>query len=477
MFTDRVGVLANDFFVNLTDMRCNWVPVGDGIYEVRDRSTGAAKRLLTSPPRGGIRLFMITIINFIFDYSPGHALCIPIAAGLAGLTWGCDETPNDSPTLEVVREDRHDLPLAGITEEWAQHFAVGDLAFDAIFREPDGLGPLYIRQSCASCHADDGKGPGAVEKVAAVGPDGEALPSQDHLPFGHTLRPYVTAGATSPIGAPTAPNVATSRRLGPAVFGRGYIEAVADSEILAQEAAQATRTDGISGRANVVTWHAQANPESPFHAHQPGGTSIIGRFGLKARTATLDGFAAEALVGDMGITTPLYPEEPPNPDGLTDDAKPGVDAELPFVNALADYVRLLDIPVRADADPDGRTLFEAAACSVCHVPTLHTRADYPIAELADIDASIYSDLLLHDMGSDLADGVAEEAASGREWRTAPLIGIRHLGSYLHDGRAQTLREAVEAHGAADSESRASADAFSALSPQDQQVLIDFVQGL
>ena len=138
---------------------------------------------------------------------------------------------------------------------------------------------------------------------------------------------------------------------------------------------------------------------------------------------------ADALQNDMGITSPLRPDEFPNPDGLTDDAKPGIDVTADSVNLRADYVRTIAIPWRATPDAA-----RARRCSMrrgaarCHVPTLHTRADYPIAELADIDAPIYTDLLLHDMGDDLSDSLAdgEGVATPRTWRTAPLIGAAVL---------------------------------------------------
>ena len=116
---------------------------------------------------------------------------------------------------------------------------------------------------------------------------------------------------------------------------------------------------------------------------------------------------ADALQNDMGITSPLRPTEFPNPDGLTDDDKPGIDATADDVNLRADYVRTIAIPWRDAPDPAAAALFEQAQCSACHVPTLHTRADYPIAQLADIDAPIYTDMLLHDMGDGLSDSLAD----------------------------------------------------------------------
>src|SRR5205085_277600 len=116
-------------------------------------------------------------------------------------------------------------------------------------------------------------------------------------------------------------------------------------------------------------------------------------------------FTADAYQGDMGLTSPLRPTELPNPENLTDDRKPGIDLPLETINLTSDYVRLLAIPPRTAAP--GAELFERALCAACHVPSLKTRADYPIAALAGIDAPVYSDLLLHDLGDALADGLAE----------------------------------------------------------------------
>jgi CxxC motif-containing protein (DUF1111 family) len=255
------------------------------------------------------------------------------------------------------------------------------------------------------------------------------------------------------------------------------MEAVRDDEIERIEREQAARDDGVSGRINRVPYGAEPNPDQPFHAHDRAATGLIGRFGLKARIATIDEFTADAYQGDMGITSTLRPDEPPNPDGLTDDARPGPDVSAEVVNLTADYVRLLALPRREDGPPEGPELFERVGCASCHVPSLRTRSDYPIPQLAGIDVAVFTDFLVHDMGEGLADGIVEHGASGREWRTAPLIGLRHMPSYLHDGRASTLEEAIEAHGAEDAESRRAYEAFRALDEPARQMLVSYVSTL
>lgn len=390
-----------------------------------------------------------------------------------------NEAPADPlDGLELVGEDPTELPLPGLDSTWRARFNEGDAIFATPFRSAEGLGPLYIRSSCEACHRADSKGPGKVTKMVVVEADG-VTPAADQslLPFGHTERGQLVAPATTPIRAPADTSVKTSTRLGPAVFGRGYLEAIRDDEIERIEAEQAQRTDGVSGRIHRVPWRSEANPEQPFHRYGPGDAGLIGRFGVKARIATLDDFSADAFQGDMGMTSPLRPLELANPDGLADDAREGIDLDSETVNAAADYVRLIRMPSREAADPKAAALFEKAQCSICHVPSLRTRDDYPIAQLAGIDAPVYTDLLLHDMGVELADSLPEGDASGGEWRTAPLIGLRHLRSYLHDGRASTVEEAILLHRGTGSEANASVDAYEALSSGDRALLLDFVESL
>jgi CxxC motif-containing protein (DUF1111 family) len=367
-----------------------------------------------------------------------------------------------------------DVPINGLTHDDVMKFNDGDALFDLPFRPADGLGPLYIRSSCGECHQEGSRGPGIVQKMAMVEADGiTAAADQSALAWGHTVRANLAAGATTPISPPDVPNVKVTVRIGPPVFGRGYIEAVEDSEIMRVAAAQAARTDGIHGTIATAVYASVPNPDTTFGTYQQGQT-LIGRFGLKARIATLDDFAADAFQGDMGLTTPMRPTELANPDGLTDDQRPGIDLDINHIDEIAFYVRRIAIPVRAGLSERGQQLFDQLACSACHVPTLHTRADYPISQIANLDAPIYSDLLLHDMGAALADGQTDGGASSLQWRTAPLIGLRFARNYLHDGRAHSLTEAIHAH---DGEAHGAAQAFQALSPADQQTLIEFVQAL
>lgn len=368
-----------------------------------------------------------------------------------------------------------DVPIDGLPAADTKGFDDGDQLFGLAFRPADGLGPLFIRTSCAACHAEGGRGPGLVQKMAVVEADGiTTAADQSLLPHGHTIRQGLAASAATPITAPADPRVKTTIRVGPPVVGRGYMEAIADAEIERVAAEQAARTDGIHGTINRVTFTSQPNSDTTFHAHKPGDANLIGRFGLKARIATLDDFTADAYQGDMGMTTPMRPTEPPNPDGLTDDLRAGLDLNIGHVNRVAFYLRRIAIPRRVGLTDRGRALFDQAKCSVCHVPSLRTRKDYPIAVLADVDAPVFTDMLLHDLGPALADGMVDGGATSRQWRTAPLIGVRFFTTFLHDGRASTLLDAILAH---DGESKGSTDLFRALSDADREALLAYVGAL
>jgi len=369
--------------------------------------------------------------------------------------------------------------IDGVSKTDRDAFVANDALFGQALFPGDGLGPLYTRTSCVDCHKDGMRGPGLVQKMVAVDADG-VTPSADQslFPFGHTVHPLLAGGGKTPIDAPPpAPNIKVTIRIGPPILGRGYMEAITDAEIERVAAEQAARADAIHGRVNYVTYTSQPNPVTTVHTHQPGDR-VIGRFGLKARIASVDDFAADALQGDMGITSPLRPTEIPNPDGLTDDFKPGVDVTIDSVNARAAYVRMTAIPLRVDTGARGKQLFSDAKCDVCHVPSLKTRADYPIAQLANIDAPVFTDLLVHDLGDTLADGIVEGLAGPRDWRTAPLIGLRFIQhGFMHDGRAADIDAAITAHAGPGSEATESVTTYGALTEADKAALVAFVHSL
>ncbi|MFO0561959.1 MAG: di-heme oxidoredictase family protein [Polyangiales bacterium] len=339
-------------------------------------------------------------------------------------------------------------------------FDEGDALFERPFRASEGLGPVYIRASCAACHAGDGRGPGSVQRLAALDSNGDPLrDAMALLPFGSVVRPEFVAPATRGVIAPEDPRVFRSLRVGPAVFGRGWIEAVQESEVERLAMEQRAAGGAVHGRVARLM------------------DGRLGRFGVKSRVATLREFAADAFRGDMGLTSSLFATEVPNPDGLTDDAHPGIDLTDAQIDAVGFYVSAIAMPARMIPDPSASALFERAQCASCHAPSLATRADYPLAAIAGQRAEIYSDLLLHDMGKSLADGIAEAGAGPRDWRTAPLIGMRFSRTFLHDGRASTVDEAIRAHAGEGSEANDSVRAYEALSQSERDRLVAFVRGL
>ncbi len=408
-------------------------------------------------------------------------LCAMLGLGLALGACSSDGKPDAKAPPSDDGLDAFDVPIQGIDGDLLSAFNDGDLAFGTPVREADGLGPLYTRAACSACHEAALRGPGLVQKMAVVEADGVTpAADQSQLPFGHTVHPLTAGGGVTPITAPDDPGIKVSERIGPPLLGRGYVEAVTDAEILRVEGEQALRSDAIHGRANHVLYASEPSTEPELDSFQKGD-SVIGRFGLKARIATLGDFTADALQGDMGITSPMRPSEIPNPDSIIDDLKTGIDVTDLSVNRRAMYVRLLAIPKRK-LEPAGRALFDSALCSVCHAPSLKTRDDHPIALLSGIEAEIYSDLLLHRMGENLADGLPVDPdldgeAGSFDWRTAPLIGLRFDKSFLHDGRAKSVEEAIEMHGGSGSEANESIERFSALAADERADLVKFVEAL
>jgi CxxC motif-containing protein (DUF1111 family) len=287
--------------------------------------------------------------------------------------------------------------------------------------------------------------------------------------------PQIQNKAISGIGPEQLPiGVPMSRRLPPPVFGVGLIEAIPAEAILALADPDDLDHDGISGRPNWVAVHEYA-----------GAGTLLGRFGRKAQTATLLEQTVEAYHQDIGITSDFRPLE--NPHGYASipiaSVDPVADPEIPSatVHAVVHYLRALAPPAPGEMTPArerGRELFGSIGCAKCHVPTLRT-GGAPMAALSHRDVTLYSDLLLHDMGDDLADQRADGGASGREWRTTPLWGLRLMEAFLdgeaflmHDGRARSVEQAILLHGG---EAVAVRAAYSALSASDKAALLDFVR--
>ena len=252
-----------------------------------------------------------------------------------------------------------------------------------------------------------------------------------------------------------------SVRSAPQLVGLGLLEAIDETTIVNLADPTDLNNDGISGRINALN-----DPET--------GEIRLGRFGYKASKARLRHHIASALNTDMGITTSIYPTIDFKNTATSQEIN---DSEL---DLMYRYVALLALmPQRDFNDSDviaGKTLFTQANCVACHVETIQTSDYHPLTELRSQTIHPYTDLLLHDMGTGLADNMGEGLASGSEWRTAPLWNIGYTEyvsydeAYLHDGRARTLEEAILWHGG---EAEASKEAFRTMSASDRDKLITF----
>ena len=395
----------------------------------------------------------------------GRALLLLGLAAGAGCHELFTELPDDGDLL--------DAPLPGLTPEESAAFLRGDEQFGRNFSVGEGLGPIFNNVSCASCHSGDGRG----RPENALSRFGEP-PAMALSVGGPQLQDRAIPGAL-PETLPE--DMAVSLRLPPPVFGVGLIEAVADEDILFREDPSDADGDGISGRANRVIrpgWVDDA--EGPL-----GAPYAIGRFSRKAQVSTLLQQVTEAYHQDMGITSDFLPEENVNPlaGANTRSADRAPDPEVPesTVRAVLDYVRMLAPPRAAEVVGEltpGRALFQSVGCALCHTPVLRT-GPHRIEALAFQEAHLYSDLLLHDVGEGLADGRRDGDAGPREWRTAPLWGLRVMRDFLdgdafllHDGRARSVDEAILIHGG---EAQRAREAFQALSPEDRDALLRFVE--
>jgi CxxC motif-containing protein (DUF1111 family) len=274
-------------------------------------------------------------------------------------------------------------------------------------------------------------------------------------------------------------HVPVSVRLPPPVFGVGLIEAIPEASILANADPDDRNGDGVSGRPNWVSVNDYAE-------YFDGKTGLrLGRFGRKAGISNLLEQVVEAYHQDIGITSEFRPTENRNllssvPIEAVDRA---LDPEIPAATVLAvvHYIRALAPPAAGGETAsitEGRVVFKDIGCAQCHVPTLQTGSS-PIPALSGQPASLYSDLLLHDMGDALSDQRADGQASGREWKTPPLWGLRLIRQFLngeaflmHDGRARNVEEAILLHGG---EAKRARDAFSVLVNAQRNSLIDFVE--
>jgi CxxC motif-containing protein (DUF1111 family) len=381
-----------------------------------------------------------------------------------------------------------------------------------------GLGPTYNRPSCISCHPANGRGqPPATPDEAMHSmlvrlsiPGADAHGGPEHEPnYGDQLNEFGVPGVPGEgeaflqwqtrserladgqevelrwptIGfrnlshGPLHDKLLTSARVAPPIFGLGLLEAVPEATILALAKAQKAAGDGIAGEPNQV-WDAGRKRQA------------LGRFGWKANQPTTRQQIAGALAGDMGVTSDIMPA-PNCPPAQTACAtvKAKVGEKHPEITTedlddMALYHFVLAVPdARHQDDPkvrSGKTLFNAIGCATCHQPTLKTGAFPRLPALANQTIHPYTDLLLHDMGPELADGRPDYRANGQQWRTPPLWGIgltqkvNGHSNFLHDGRARSFLEAILWHGG---EGARASEAVRNMSAEEREALLAFLDSL
>lgn len=412
-------------------------------------------------------------------------------------------------------------PASNITEEHATSFYSGNSFFNQSWVQApsstearDGLGPLFNARSCSACHFKDGRGSPPLEedgefvgillRLSVPGEEAGDAPVPDP-DYGGQLQPFAI-NDVDPEGMPRvsyeersgeyadgeeyslleprfeilepkygelAKNLMVSPRVAPAVFGLGLLAAIDEARLRELADPEDADGDGISGRINRV-------PDVET------GESSVGRFGWKAEQPSVRQQAAGAFLGDMGITTSLFPQQDCTAvESACEAAIVGGEPEISdeLLDKVALYSSLLAVPVRPEWDDpvvlEGQRLFGALGCDGCHVPR-HETGDHEFAELSGQVIYPYTDLLLHDMGDDLSDERPSFEAEGNEWRTPPLWGLGRVPEvnghdrFLHDGRARGVAEAVLWHGG---EAEAAKDAFKELSRKERDALIRFVESL
>lgn len=386
-----------------------------------------------------------------------------------------------------------------VTDETRRLFQLeGFRQFHRVFIKGDGLGPDFVNASCGRCHVDNGKGQAKVSKTNRAGSsmivkislrglraDGSPKPVpglgdqvQDQslskrkvalqLTWTEKVGRYPDGtryklrrpNLSLKLAKASSRKILTSLRMTPPIIGPGLLEAVPDSVILEYADADDANGDGISGRPNYVPVVRT-------------GQTALGRFGFRASHTNVEEQTAAALFSDIGITNPIVFQQGREPELGEEPMK-----------LLVLYQKLAGVPRAVRQDEPlilrGKEMFQQVGCDDCHRMTLRTE-NYSDPELSNQEFHPFTDLLLHDMGTGLADKRPEFGATGREWKTTPLWGLGLISRlrggkvpYLHDGRARTVEEAILWHGG---EAARSLQAFRNLPKGDRAALISFLHSL
>lgn len=363
-----------------------------------------------------------------------------------------------------------DGPISGLSHEEQLQFIKGDEAFNEVFTIEKGLGPVFVANQCASCHAGDGKGTPFVEFTRFGQSD---TSGNKYLNSGGPQLQHKAIPGYQPERLPNGASY--TKLIAPAVTGLGYLDAVSDADIIAMADPLDADGNGISGRAH---WMFIPSYVTERHSGIKKNGKSISRFGKKAASYDLLQQTAGAYNQDMGITSLFEP--------LDVYSRLEIDPEVSTqtMHNLVFYLKTLKAPLQRNVDaPDvaaGKQVFSDIQCAACHIPTLKTGFS-SITMLTEKEFHPYTDLLLHDMGPELDDGYTEGNALTAEWRTPPLWGIglsrnSQGGEYylLHDGRARSLEKAILMHGG---EAKQSKNQYLQLSASKKEQLIEFLESL
>ena len=409
--------------------------------------------------------------------------------------------------------------LAGLSATQAAFFTAGAVDFAEEENVGDGLGPRMNLDSCGGCHIQpalggtspfvnpqvafarkDGGTDSVPSFIAANGPVREArfVLNPDGTADGGVHALFTITGRTGAAGCTLAqPEFAAQQanrnvifRIPTPTFGAGLIEQIPDAAIAANQSSNASQKQalGITGKPN---FHVAGRTITGM-TNNNGNDGTIARFGWKAQNKSLLLFSGEAYNVEMGITNELFQTEREETSNCQFAAVPNdvtnTDATTPteVINAIekfAFFMRFLDAPQPSPDTPggatsiaNGRSLFTSTGCALCHTPSF-TTSKSTVAALSMQPVNLFSDLLVHDMGVGLADGISQGEAGPREFRTAPLWGLGQRIFFLHDGRTADLLRAIQQHSSTGSEANGVIWRFNNLRESDKQDLLNFLRSL
>jgi CxxC motif-containing protein (DUF1111 family) len=360
-------------------------------------------------------------------------------------------------------------PVSGLNSEELDQFFLGEGQFELNVPVSRGLGPVFNGRSCAGCHSNSATGgdSGTIQRRIGTVTNGQFDPLTQLGGSIIQTQGIGHIGSCNFVGETIPPQatIIAGRKTSP-LFGLGLVDSVPDKVFHKIAEHQRERNPATAGRPNMVTDAAT-------------GLTAIGKFGWKAQTPSLLHFSAEAYLNEMGITSPFFPfEQCPQGDCASVaacDLAPDPEDDGSNVQMFADFMTFLAAPPRGTRTSQvraGGRVFRRIGCAECHIPTLRTGPN-PVRALRHRTFHPFSDFLLHDMGS-LGDGIEQGDATGSEMRTAPLWGLRVRNSFLHDGSATTIEDAILAH---DGQGEDARNLFSALSSKDTEKLMAFLNSL